>query len=176
MNNNKLNFALDLALIGLFALITISILGGGRTKVTPTALSQMWDVVHYASGALMLMISAAHIFLHWDWIKIVILRKPTRLTRRVQTNRMVDILLFGLSFLCGLSGAITGLMTGSLPDPFVLSFRAWSGMHRLSGTIVWFVMAIHVGLHWKWLGYNVRRYLKPATSPAGQGKLGLERD
>jgi hypothetical protein len=156
----------------------VSLLGRGRADAVDQEafMLQTRIVVHSVVGSLMLMGSAVHIALHWEWIKAVVMRSPKELAKRVRAKRGIDIWLFVFAILCGVTGWMALLMQcpepvegpvlsmvegrGIIPNPFVLSLRAWSGLHRLSGTVMFLIMVIHLAQHWKWVVSATRRYLE----------------
>jgi hypothetical protein len=116
------------------------------------------------AGALMLIGSAVHIALHWEWIQAVVIRSPRKLAKRVRAKRGIDIWLFVFAILCGVTGVMALLMRGIIPNPFVLSLRAWSGLHRLTGMMMLLIMLVHLAQHWKWIVSATRRYLEIGAS------------
>jgi hypothetical protein len=150
MNRNKINFGLDMALVALFTLATISLFGeGGRNELASTA-SLSANLLHCLSGMLMVVCSVVHLLLHWDWIKAVILRRPGNLAKRVRANRIIDVCLLGLLVVVGLSGTLSWAFP---------SLREWAALHRLSGTLMLVVVGVHLAYHWKWMVMNTKRYL-----------------
>jgi hypothetical protein len=150
VNKNKINFGLDIALVALFTLTTISLFGeGGRNELASTA-AQPVNLLHCLSGMLMVVCSVVHLLLHWDWIRAVILRRSTNLPNRVRTNRTIDVCLLGFLVVVGLSG----LVSWAFP-----SLREWAALHRLSGTLMLVVIGVHGVYHWKWMVVNAKRYL-----------------
>jgi hypothetical protein len=166
MNRSKLNFWLDVILFVSFFITIASLFGGGRRgAVDPNMpIQQTRLIAHYVAGTLMLLGSALHIALHWEWVKVVILRSPRKLARRVRTNRGIDIVLFLLFALCGLTGWVVWPVAEIIPGPFRLSLKDWSDMHRLTGMIMFLILVLHLALHWKWILCTARRYLKPVAS------------
>ena len=131
MNRSKLNFWLDVILFALFFITIASLFGGGRRGAvdTNTPIQQTRVMVHCVAGSLMLFGSALHIALHWEWIKVVIVHSPRNLARRVRTNRGIDIVLFPLFALCGVTGWVVWPVAEIIPGPFLLSLKDWSDMH-----------------------------------------------
>jgi hypothetical protein len=170
MNRSKLNFWLDVILFVSFLITIASLPGGGRRGAvdTTTPIQQTRVMVHYVAGTLMLVGSALHIALHWEWIKVVILRSPRNLARRVAINRGIDIVLFLLFALCGFTGWAVWPVAEIIPGPSWLSLKDWSDMHRLTGMIMFLILVLHLVLHWKWILSTTRRYLKPVASNIGQ--------
>jgi hypothetical protein len=60
------------------------------------------------------------------------------------------------------------LMQGFLPNPFVLSLRAWSGLHRLTGMVMFLIMLVHLAQHWKWIVSATRHCLETGASKRQQ--------
>jgi hypothetical protein len=170
MNRSKLNFWLDVILFVSFFITIASLVGGGRRGAvdTNTPIQQTRVMVHYVAGSLMLLGSALHIALHWEWVKAVVIRAPRKLAGRVRTNRGIDIVLFLLFTLCGVTGWVVWPVAEIIPGPFRLSLKDWSDVHRLTGMIMFLILVFHLVLHWKWVLATARRYLKPIGSTAGQ--------
>ena len=57
---------------------------------------------------------------------------------------------------------------GIIPSPLLLSLRAWSGLHRLSGMMMFLIMLIHLAQHWKWIVSAIRRCLEIEASKRQQ--------
>ena len=170
MNKNKFNFWFDVGLFVFFLVTIVSLLGKERADALDQEafILQTRIVVHSMAGALMLSGSAVHIALHWEWIKAVVIGSPRKLARRVRAKRGVDIWLFVFAVLCGVTGVMALLMQGFLPNPFLLSLRAWSGLHRLTGTVMFVIVLVHLAQHWKWIVSATRRYLKIGGSKQQQ--------
>lgn len=170
MNKGKLNFWFDLLLFVLLVLTVVSLCGAERAKARDRepAVLQTSIVVHSVAGALMLIGSGVHIALHITWIMAVVNRPPRRLTGRVRARRRIDIWLFVLAVLCGVTGMMALLMCGTLPDPFALSLRAWSGLHRLTGTAMLLLRMVHLVQHLRWIMSAPRRYLKTEVRSRGR--------
>jgi hypothetical protein len=174
MNKNKFNFWFDVLLFVFFLVTMVSLFGGERAYVLDQKpfILQTRVVVHSVAGALMLIGSAVHIALHWEWIKTVVIRSPRRLAKRVRAKRGIDIWLFVSSVLCGVTGLMALLMQcpepvegrGIIPSPFLLSLRAWSGLHRLSGMMMFLIILVHLAQHWKWIVSATRRCLEIEAS------------
>ncbi len=158
MNKNKRNFWLDAILGVLFVLTAISLLGGQGRNADKSAGAQLLDLVHYISGALLILGSLLHIIWHWDWMKIVAIKGSGTSAKGVRANRTTDLVLLVLFGVCGVTGPLVclGMM---LPDLFAPTLRALSALHRLTGTAMLIVVMVHLALHWKWITHNVRRYL-----------------
>ena len=159
MNKHKICFWLDVMLAILLVLTMVSLMGSHHPRAARAAVSQTWGMIHNISGTLLLIGCAAHAFLHWDWIRAVILRRPAQLTRRVRACRLINLWLFGVSVVCSVTGLAAWTMSGFLLDPFVRIFEAWYHLHQVSGVIMFLIMAAHLALHRKWIASNARRCL-----------------
>jgi hypothetical protein len=186
VNKNELNFWFDVVLFVLFLVTIISLFGTKRTDALDQEpfILQTRVVVHSVAGALMLIGSAVHIALHWEWIQAVVIRSPRKLAKRVRAKRGIDIWLFVFAILCGVTGVMALLMQcpepvegpvlslvegrGIIPNPVVLSLRAWSGLHRLTGMMMFLIMLVHLAQHWKWIVSTTRRRLEIGASKRQQ--------
>lgn len=162
MNKNRFNFWFDVVLFVLFLVTIVSLFGTKRTDALDQEpfILQTRVVVHSVAGALMLIGSAVHIALHWEWIQAVVIRSPRKLAKRVRAKRGIDIWLFVFAILCGVTGVMALLMQGIIPNPVVLSLRAWSGLHRLTGMMMFLIMLVHLTQHWKWIVSTTRHRLE----------------
>ena len=165
-----------------FLVTTVSLCGTERAEAFDQEpfILQTRVVVHSVAGALMLIGSAVHIALHWEWIQAVVIRSPRKLAKRVRAKRGIDIWLFVFAILCGVTGVMALLMQCPepvegpvlsmvegreiIPNPFVLSLRAWSGLHRLTGMMMFLIMLVHLAQHWKWIVSTTRRRLETGAS------------
>jgi cytochrome b subunit of formate dehydrogenase len=174
VNKNKLNFWFDVVLFVFFLVTIVSLFGTERADALRFRSGQALDqepfilqtrvVVHSAAGALMLIGSAVHIASHWEWITAVVIPSPRKLAKRVRAKRGIDIWLFVFAILCSVTGVMALLMQGFLPNPFVFSLRAWSGLHRLTGMMMFLIMLVHLAQHWKWIVSTTQRRLEIGAS------------
>jgi hypothetical protein len=89
VNKNKFNFWFDVILFVLFLVTIISLFGTKRTDALHQEpfIPQTRVVVHSVAGALMLIGSAVHIALHWEWIQAVVIRSPRKLAKSPRQAR-----------------------------------------------------------------------------------------
>jgi hypothetical protein len=109
---------------------------------------------------------------HWKWI--------TTLTKTFFKNLLhasrLDYLVDGLLFVAMTAATLSGLMISrnvmatlgiSLP-----AVPAWRSIHSLSANLSLVLVAVHFGLHWKWVITNVRRFILTPLSGLAQNPAG----
>ena len=93
----------------------------------------------------------AHVVLHWEWV----LRTSKRLMRgrkgRESIRWIVDLLLLLTMTMCIFSGLVVSHHT--LPAFGIATNRNgfWTGLHTTSADVVMVLVALHVGLSWRWI-------------------------
>jgi hypothetical protein len=150
--HGKLNFWLNLALSLLLVAVVLSLFVLDRNT-----FAQPQILVHVVSGTLLLLGSAGHIALHQGWITAFVIHPSARIAKQVRSKRIVDVGLLVLAVLCGVTGLVAWVSQGSILSTSILSLRAWTGLHKLTGTAMVLVLLVHLVQHRKWFTYAVRR-------------------
>ena len=163
MNKNKKNFWLDIVLLALFVLIVVSLAGEGNP---------MWARVHYIAGILMILGSVIHLVWHWQWIKKNVLRFPRQINKVTRANRRIDIPLFILFLLCGVSGLAMWVMEIMDQGHFIVVLTEWADLHRMMGMLMSLIMVPHLGYHLKWLVCMARKSLSPMPRQSLKSSVG----
>lgn len=106
-----------------------------------------------------------HLLLHWRWTVSSLKRFFGRLSSLNRINLVLNLALF----IDMVVAIFTGLMISrsalpwlgiSLPGGF-----GWRGLHSLSSNLLLVIVALHVGIHWKWILNVIWRYaLNPIFS------------
>jgi hypothetical protein len=99
-----------------------------------------------------------HLLLHWDWIINVAKKYFIKLWHTSRLNFFLDVLLF--------VGFNTIMLSGFLISRSVLPSlgirlgggNAWRLIHSQSADITLWLVAVHFGLHWRWLWTMVKKY------------------
>jgi hypothetical protein len=144
---NRKNFWLDVGLMALFVLTILSLFLDGR----------VWRTLHYGAGTLMIIGSMWHLRWHWSWIKTNVLRYPRNVNRPARVNRRVNIGLFALFALSGVSGLVIWLMELIDLSHLVLPFSGWYHGHTITGLLMFLLLLVHLVYHRKWLVGMVKR-------------------
>jgi hypothetical protein len=104
---------------------------------------------------------ALHAALYWDWTVRVFKRFVRRLLDMSRLNFVLDVLLFLMFVAVMLTGVMESrvvLPTLGLSAPAGI---AWRILHSLTAKLLLLVVGVHVGLHWRWIVYATRQWLKP---------------
>jgi hypothetical protein len=151
MNKNKRNFWIDLSLLALLGLTTLSGLvvhtGGSHAMPSTQAMLPLAQMLHKVLGGVMVMIFVPHIRFHKDWIKAVAFNPAKPKSGRVRTNLLINGLLFCL--------VVAIVVTGLVPAPHP---------HMALGIVFVLTVGVHQLLHYKWIAHNTQRYLFRAES------------
>lgn len=109
-------------------------------------------VFHEWAGLIICIFFVLHIVFDWKWVKTFTVRFFRKMPARVRINYLLDLFL-----LVGLSAVIvSGLPIARVIDFSWLGFdresmRFWRTLHTSSSMIVLVALAVHLGLHWKWV-------------------------
>jgi hypothetical protein len=152
----------------LFVTVISLLPGEVQRSARSTPPIQAWYLTHEICGGLMLVISALHLILHWDWIKAVLLSRKARLADGVCRNRATDLWLFVTAAPCTLAGVMFWPLPGIWPATLGLLQHKWRELHNWSGTLMVMILGIHLALHWKWIVSAVRGLLPAILQGAGK--------
>ena len=155
----KTNLTLDIAIFSAF-------LVASNPAFTGLAVHE-WLSVAFAATLVL------HLLFHWKWIATL---TKTFFKNLLHASRL-DYVVDGLLFVAMTAAMLSGLMISrnvmatlgiSLP-----AVPAWRSIHSLSSNLSLVLVAVHFGLHWKWVVTNVgRNILAPlsglAQNPAGR--------
>jgi len=109
-------------------------------------------VFHEWAGLIICIFFVLHIALDWKWVKTFTVRFFRKMPGRVRFNYVLDVfLLIGMTAV-----VVSGLPIARIIDFSWLGFdggntRFWRDLHTSSSMIVLVAMAVHLGLHWKWV-------------------------
>jgi hypothetical protein len=154
----KTNLALDVAIFCAF-------LVASNPAFTGLAVHE-WLSVAFAATLVL------HLLFHWKWIATL---TKTFFKNLLHASRL-DYLVDGLLFVAMTAAMLSGLMISrnvmatlgiSLP-----AVPAWRSIHSLSANLSLVLVAVHFGLHWKWVVTNVRRYILAPISGLVQNPAG----
>jgi hypothetical protein len=148
---NKTNVLVDL---GIFA----AFLAAMEPRMTGEPIHE-WLSIALAGTVIV------HLLLHWDWILAVGKKYFAKLWHSSRLNFFLDVLLF-LAFNAIM---ISGLMISKTVLP-LLGLQAamggtWKMVHKLSADIAMWLIAAHIGLHWKWIWDMFKKFV---VSPAAK--------
>lgn len=183
MNKTKNNFWLDVLLFFIFVVVIISsfVVDNKDPNLLVWGFNRPgWVLIHVTAALAMLAGSSLHLIWHWDWIKAVFKRTRRPKPTQVRRNRLVDIAMFVLLFLIGLSGLLIWPLTGNLDEgnPLAsatmlgMTYFDWKQLHAWSAVLIIALLLLHLALHWQWIVSTVRRGVAPGARC--QAKKGVE--
>lgn len=109
-------------------------------------------------GALALAsVAVVHILWHWQWVVSCSKCVMKKAKAGLRINYVVNILLFVALTAVTFSGL---MMSEAVLPAFGIEIgrnRFWHWLHALTADISLGLMALHVGLHWKWILGTVKR-------------------
>ena len=143
-NKIKLNFFLDIGLLIAFVVDMEYRFTGLR--------------LHELIGLAFTIIFALHILLHWDWIWSVTKTLFRKLLQESRLNYLLNWLLFLDALMLVVSGLIISRTLG-LNLQGVGRNLPWQQWHILSAELSLVIIALHVGMHWKWIATFGKKYL-----------------
>ena len=109
-------------------------------------------VFHEWAGLIICIFFVLHIAFDWKWVKTFTVRFFRKMPGRVRLNYVLDVfLLIGITAV-----VVSGLPIARIFDFSWLGFERgnntfWRTLHTSSSMIVLVAMAVHLGLHWKWV-------------------------
>ena len=130
-----------------------------------------WDALHLWTGLGMILVVLAHIVVHWQWIKMMVVRFLKPLTCNVAKNNwraqynLFLNLVAGISFLLvSASGIYLMFMPGrsnAESSPFfIFNWYAWDVIHTWSGIVMVISVFLHFYIHWGWVVNVSKKMLK----------------
>lgn len=108
----------------------------------------------------------AHLTLHWDWVLRTTRRVFGRMPGRERIRWIVDMALLLVMTFCVASGVL--ISRSALPaigiTPVAGAF--WTGLHTTTADVTVALVALHVGLSWRWILTVGRRIAARRPAPA----------
>jgi hypothetical protein len=109
-------------------------------------------VFHEWAGLFICIFFVLHIAFDWKWVKTFTVRFFRKTPGRVRLNYVLDVFLL----ICITAVVMSGLPIARIIDFSWLGFDRgammfWRTLHTSSSMIVLVAMAVHLGLHWKWV-------------------------
>jgi hypothetical protein len=142
---NRTNLIIDLGILAAFLVAM-------EPRITGEDIHEWFSV---ALGATVIV----HLLLHWDWIICVGRTYFARLWHSSRLNFFLDVLLFlGFNTIM-----FSGLMISRSVLPSlgitVGETGTWRIIHSQSAEISMWLVAIHFGLHWRWVVTMLKKYI-----------------
>lgn len=115
--------------------------------------------IHEWLGIAMAITILVHILLHWQWVKVITRRFFQQMNSKVRLNYIINALIF-VSFTAIM---LSGLMISHSVLPFFglesLDTPFWNVTHRFATDVTIWLIALHIGLHWRWIVNAAKRHL-----------------
>lgn len=129
---------------------------------TNTALTGIF--IHEWLCVALTVLFALHTALYWDWTVRVFSRFVRKLLDVSRLNFVIDVLLFVLFT----AVMLTGVMESRIVLP-ALGMSApggitWRILHSLTAKLLLLVIGVHLGLHWRWIVYATRQWIRSGAA------------
>jgi hypothetical protein len=141
MEKNKVNWWIDLILLGLFWIAFFP----GATGLD----------LHEWLGAAAIGLAGVHLVLHWQWILRAADRFFAGASARVRMDFLVDLGVF-LGFWMIL---LTGLLISTWLNLPLYDLAAWTDVHLAVSIFTLLLVVGKLILHWRWVACAVQRYV-----------------
>lgn len=141
LNRTPLNVALDLIL----ALIMIVEMEEGFTGLP----------LHEVLGLIFGVGIILHLLLHWEWIVSLTRTLFKKVIHESRVNYALNLALF----ISMLVATVTGIMISRTLGLNFNAGRDWQKIHIIASELSLVIVGLHVGLHWKWILPNSRKYI-----------------
>lgn len=142
-NRNKLNLFLDLALVVIFVC---------ESEMRFTGLRN-----HELFGLAFGLIILVHLVLHWRWIVTITKTFFRSLLHQSRLNYVLNLALFLDAATMVLTGIVISHTLGLNLGIDTHSGFPWERIHILSAELSLIIVALHVGIHWKWIATRAIR-------------------
>lgn len=106
-----------------------------------------------------------HIVLHWRWIVSITRTFLNKLIHESRANYLLALLLV-ISFIVTIGTGV--LISETLGLNFGIREIAGisvEGLHKAAADMSLLIVALHVAMHWKWIGTNAKKYLFSVKLP-----------
>ncbi len=147
---NKTNLLLD---FGVFAAFLIAM----EPDLTGIAIHEWLSLA--VAGTIIV-----HLLLHWKWITTVAVRYFKNLFHSSRLQFLVDALFFVAFTTVMMSGILISRSILPVLNIQLAENHSWRMVHSLSANISLAMLALHVGLHWKWILNMIKKYITQPLS------------
>lgn len=152
MSKLEFKFGKSMVMSVLFFVTAFSLIVGGHHYQ-----GSYWNQAHIWSGALLLIGSATHLITNRKWWRAVFSRPAIEMKPSLRRLRTTNLLLSVIGSLCAISAVIWLLPLGAEAN------HHWFATHTASGVFMFFLLGLHLLLHWGWL-VNTIRHLAGSSS------------
>lgn len=125
---------------------------------TNTALTGIF--IHEWLCVALTVLFALHTALYWDWTVKIFKRFIRKLLDMSRLNFIIDVLLFVLFTAVMLTGVMESQVVVPTLGMSAPSGITWRILHSLTAKLLLLVIGVHLGLHWRWIVYATRQWIK----------------
>lgn len=101
-----------------------------------------------------------HLLLHWDWVINVGVQFFRKLFHSSRLNFVIDLLLLISFVTIILSGIMISRSVVGVLGIEIQASRAWRIWHSTASNLALTLVALHFGLHWKWILNACKRFIR----------------
>lgn len=145
INKTQVNVFLDLLLTAVFVVDM-------EEHFTGLALHELLGLVFGVAFAL-------HIVLHWDWIVNITRTFFKKLVHESRVNYLLNLVLFADMLFVVVSGILISRTLGLELSLAQDAQQTLKMLHMVAADLVLVIVALHLGMHWKWIKTNSTKYL-----------------
>jgi hypothetical protein len=138
--------------------------------------------LHEWLGLLFAALFTVHIIWHWRWIVSITKTFFKKVLHESRLNYVLNTALLADMALLTVSGIVISHSLGFQLSLSSSAFLIWQTIHALTAQLSLILIALHIGLHWRWILTNTRKYLfsrpqmvQPPRRPLSPIPVRLER-
>ena len=115
--------------------------------------------LHEWLGLLFAALFMLHIVWHWRWLVSITKTFFKKVWHESRLNYVLNATLLADMAVLTVSGIVLSRSLGFQMGLSNSTFLTWQTIHALSAQFSLILIGLHVGLHWRWIMTNVRKYL-----------------
>ena len=115
--------------------------------------------LHEWLGLLLAALFTLHIIWHWRWVVSITKTFFKNVLHESRLNYVLNAALLADMALLTVSGIVLSRSLGFQMGLSSTTFLTWQTIHALSAQFSLILIGLHVGLHWRWILTNARKYL-----------------
>ena len=115
--------------------------------------------LHDWLGLMFAALFSIHIIWHWRWIVSITKTFFKKVLHESRLNYVLNAALLGDMAVLTVSGIAISRSLGFEPGLNGSTFLTWQTIHALAAQLSLILIGLHIGLHWRWIISNARKYL-----------------